>query len=65
MIIENGRIKKRTDVSADVVKAARHEAVWGSLADLVPVGTMPEADKVVEAAGYATCGDISPASEQD
>lgn len=65
MIIERGKIKSRPEVPAAVKADASHKALWGSLAESLPVGYRPDPAKVIEAAGCATCGDNSPPSEQE
>ncbi len=65
MLIERGRIKDRPEVRKDIKDEASHKALWGSLAESLPVGYRPDYEKVVEAAGCATCGDNTPGSEQD
>jgi len=65
MLIEKGEIKKRPKVPPEVKADASHQALWGSLAENLPVGSSPDNEKVVAAAGCATCGDNTPGSEQD
>ena len=65
MFIQRGKIKNRPEVPSEVKADARHKALWGSLAESLPIGDRPDYKKVVEAAGCATCGDNTPGSEQE
>lgn len=39
----------------EMVNLARHQMVWGSMADSIPVGKMPNLEQAAHVAGMTTC----------